>query len=330
VKRRKFLTLLGGAVATPSLLWPIAARAQQSRVYRIGMLDTTSESLNVANLDAFRQGLREFGHVEGKNFVIVYRSADGRTERFPALAAELVRLNVDVIVPRGTPAALAAADASISIPIVVTAIAEPLGSGLVASLARPGRNVTGFSSYVTDLHGKRVELLKETVPNVTRIAALLNMDNPNHAGEWREIESAARSLGIEPQLLTARTVNEIERAFDIASTQRADALIIGLDTLMQTNRQLIVELAARHRLPAVYSAREFVDAGGLFVYGASYPDLYRRAAAYVDKILKGAKAADLPVQQPTKFDFIINLKTAKALGLDVPATVLARADQVIE
>jgi putative tryptophan/tyrosine transport system substrate-binding protein len=326
MRRREFIAGIGGAAALP-----FAARGEtQKKVYRVGFLETTSQALNVPNLDAFRKAMRELGYREGTNLTIDYRSAEGHTERFPTLAAELVRLKDDVIVPRGTPAALAAADATTTIPIVITAIAEPLGSGLVASLARPGRNVTGFSSYVTDLDAKRVEILKELVPGMVRLAALLNPQNPNHAAEWLEIEKAARTLRVEPMQTIARTSAEIDAAFERAVAQRANAIIVGLDTLTQTNRDQIIALAARHRLPAMYSARESVDAGGLIVYGTNYPDLYRRTAAYVDKILKGAKAAELPVQQPTKFELVINLKTAKLLGLTVPPTLLARADEVIE
>ena len=327
MRRREFIGLLGGAAVT----WPLAARAQQSgTVHRIGVLETTSAALNAVNLNAFRQGLREHGHVEGQNIVIEYRTADGRNERFQDLAVELVDLRVDVIVTRGTPAALAAKNAAGMIPVVMAASGDPLGTGLVASLARPGGNVTGLSAFVRELMAKRVELLKESVVGAARIAALLNLDNPASALEWDEIAAAGRSLGIESRLLDVRKPEEIAPGFDSASDQRANALIVGLDTLTQSNLKLIVELAAMHRLPAFYPSREFVDAGGLIAYGVSYPDLYRRAATYVDKILKGAKPSDLPIQQPTKFELVINLKTAKALGLTVPEAFLLRADEVIE
>jgi ABC-type uncharacterized transport system substrate-binding protein len=325
MNRRVFVTLLGGAAAS----WSLAARAQQAeRVRRIGILETTSRPLNAANFEAFREALRELGHIEGRNLVIEYRSADGRSERFPELATELVRLNCDLIITRGTPASLAAKQASETIPIVMTAIAEPFT--LVSSIAHPGGNITGLSSLSTDLYSKRLELLKEMIPVLGRVAHLTNMGNPNVVRIRREVETAARSLGIASPLLDVRKPEDIGPAFDSASNQRVDALIVGIDTVTQANRQLIALLAARHRLPAIYASREFVEAGGLMTYGVSYSDLYRRAAIYVDKIFKGAKPAELPIEQPTKFDFVINLRAAKAIGLAIPETFLARADEVIE
>jgi ABC-type uncharacterized transport system substrate-binding protein len=325
MNRRVFVTLLGGAAAS----WSLAARAQQAeRVRRIGILETTSRPLNAANFEAFREALRELGHIEGRNLVIEYRSADGRSERFPELATELVRLNCDLIITRGTPASLAAKQASETIPIVMTAIAEPFT--LVSSIAHPGGNITGLSSLSTDLYSKRLELLKEMIPVLGRVAHLTNMGNPNVVRIRREVETAARSLGIASPLLDVRKPEDIGPAFDSASNQRVDALIVGIDTVTQANRQFIALLAARHRLPAIYASREFVEAGGLMTYGVSYPDLYRRAAIYVDKIFKGAKPAELPIEQPTKFDFVINLRAAKAIGLAIPETFLARADEVIE
>ena len=324
MKRREFITLIGGTAAA----WPLAARAQSA--YRIGVLETTSAALNAANFDALRQGLRQHGYIEGQNLVIEYRSADGRAERFPDLAAELVRLNVDLIVTRGTPAIFAAKNATKTIPVVMAASGDPLGAGVVAGLARPGGNVTGLSAFVTELQAKRLELLREMVPRINRIAALLNMSSPAEPPQWEETKVAARTLAIEPQLLDVRKPEDLGRAFETAIRQRADALVVGMNVLTQANRRPIADLATKHRLPAIYASREFVDAGGLVVLGVSYPDLYRRAATYVDKILKGAKPADLPIEQPTKFELIINLKTAKALGLEIPPTVLARADEVIE
>ena len=324
MKRREFITLIGGTAAA----WPLAARAQSA--YRIGVLETTSAALNAANFDALRQGLRQHGYIEGQNLVIEYRSADGRAERFPDLAAELVRLNVDLIVTRGTPAIFAAKNATKTIPVVMAASGDPLGAGVVAGLARPGGNVTGLSAFVTELQAKRLELLREMVPRINRIAALLNMSSPAEPPQWEKTKVAARTLGIEPQLLDVRKPEDLGRAFETAIRQRADALVVGINVLTQANRRPIADLAMKHRLPAIYASREFVDAGGLVVLGVSYPDLYRRAATYVDKILKGAKPADLPIEQPTKFELIINLKTAKALGLDVPPTLLGRADEVIE
>jgi len=324
MNRRAFV--LGGVAA---LAAPHATDAQYlEKLYRIGMLERTSTTINAANLDAFRRGLRELGYVEGKNFVLEYRSADGRDERFPGLATELVRLKVDLILTRGTPAVLAAKNATGTIPVVMTGIGDPVGQGVVASLARPGANVTGLSAQVTDIYAKRVEVLKELVPRAVRLAALLNMSNPAIPPQWKEVETAARSLGIQPQLLDVRKAEDLEPAFDAAIRLRADALVVGIDTLTQANQRLIVDLASKHRLPAIYASMEF--AGGLVVYGVNYPDQYRRAASFADRIFKGASPADLPIEQPTKFELVINLKTAKALGLTIPPSLLQRADQVIE
>ena len=313
------------------ILAPLVAEGQQTgKIYRIGMLETTSMALNAANLDAFRQGLRELGYVEGRNFMIEYRSADGRRERFPELATELVRLKVDVILTRGTPAVMAAKNATGTIPVVMAASGDPLLSGVVAGLARPGGNVTGLSAIVVEVTGKRLQLLREVVPGVSRIASLLDMGNPNNALQWKETEIAAPSLGVQPQLLDVRKPGDFGGAFDAAIRQRASAMVVGIDALTQANHRSIIDLAAKHRLPAIYAAREFVDAGGLVAYGVSYPHLYHRAASFVDKILKGAKPADLPVEQPTKFELVINLKTANALGLTIPQTILLQADHVIE
>jgi len=325
IRRREFITLLGSAAA-----WPLAARAQQpGRVWRIGVLETVSQVLNTTNMDAFQQGLRALGYVEGQNYVLEYRSSDGDADRFLDLATELVRLNVDLIVTRGTPAAFAAKKATNTVPVVMAASGDPLSYGLIASLARPGGNITGLSA-LTSAFSKRIELLKELVPTVAQISALLNMSNPGLARQWSEIEKAARKLGIQPQLSDIRKRDDIERAFDAAGKQDANALIIGTDTLTQSNSQFIVGLAEKHRIPALYASIEFIAAGGLFAYGVNYPDLYRTAATYVDKILKGAKPADLPVMQPTKFELVINLKAAKLIGLTVPPSLLAIADEVIE
>jgi putative ABC transport system substrate-binding protein len=324
MRRREFITLVGAAAA-----WPLTTSAQQSeKVYRIGMLERTSTAINAANLDGFRQGLRELGYAEGKNYVIEYRSADGRDERFPGLAAELVRLKVDLILTRGTPAALAAKNATGTIPVVITGVGDPVGQGIVAGLPRPGGNVTGLSATVTEIYPKRVELLRELVPGAARMAALFNMSNPAIPPAWKQVETAARSVGIQAQLLDVRKPEDLEPAFDAAMRQRADALVVGLDTLTQANQRLIVDLAATHRLPAIYASMEFV--GGLVAYGVNYPNMYRHAARFADKIFKGAKPADLPVEQPTKFALVINLKAAKALGLQVPPSLLAVADEVIE
>jgi ABC-type uncharacterized transport system substrate-binding protein len=326
MKRREFITLLGGAAALP-----VTALAQQaSKVWRIGMLDTSSAVLNSANIDAFRQSLRQLGYVEGQNVLIEYRSGEGHIERFPELAAEMVRLNVDVIVTRGTPAAVAAKNATANIPIVMASIGEPVETGMVVSLAHPGGNVTGLSAFVTELTAKRVEILREVIPQISRIAMLDNMENRSVPAQWEQLKKAALALGLEPQLHDVRKPNDIGPAFDAAMARRADAISVGNDGVLIANRSQVAALAARHRLPAIYATREFVDAGGLLSYAASYPDLYRRAAIYVDKIFKGAKPAELPIEQPTKFEMVINLRTAKALGLEIPPTLLARADEVIE
>ena len=322
--RRTFISVTLGLLAAP-----LTAEAQQAgKVYRIGMLERTQPATNAANFEAFRRGLRELGYVEGKNLVIEYRSAEGRDERFAALATELVRLNVDLILTRGTTAALAAKNATGTIPVVITGLADPVGQGIVASLARPGGNITGVSAIVTELYAKRVEILRELLPRASRIAALCNMSSPALPPAWKEIETAARSLGIQPQLLDVRKPEDLGPAFDGAVKQPTDALVVGLDTLTQASQRLIVDLAAKHRLPAVYASMEF--AGGLVVYGVNYPDHYRRAATFADRIFKGTLPGDLPVERPTKFELVINLKTAKALGLAIPPSLLQRADQVIE
>ena len=320
------------ALALAFLIWVTGAAcvhaAQLERPYRIGMLERTSASTNAVNIEAFRQGLREHGYVEGENFVIEYRSADGHDDRFPALAADLVRGKVDLILTRGTPAALAAKRATARIPVVITGVGDPVGQGVVASLARPGANVTGLSAAVTDIFPKRVQLLKELVPKAARIAVLFNMSNPALPPQWKEVERATRALRIEPLLLDVRTVADLEPAFEAAVRQRADGLIVGIDTLTQANRRLIVDLAARRRLPAIYASSEF--AGGLISYGVNYPEMYRRAASYADKILRGAKPADLPVEEPTSFELMINSTTARALGLTIPPALLLRADSVTD
>ena len=325
--RRQWVFALGASAFAVSLRGFAQA---QDRIWRIGMLETVSRELNAANLDAFQQGLRELGYVEGRNLTIEYRSADGRSERFPGLVAELIGLKVDLIVTRGTPASLAAKRATQTIPVVMANAGEPVESGLVASLAHPGANVTGLSSLTVRIEAKRLALLRELVPTIARIAALYNMSSPANPPQWKEVETAARSLGLQAQLLDARKPEDLAAAFDLATKQHADGLIVGQEGLLQANRKRIVELAATHRLPAIYRSMEFIEAGGLMAYGPSYPDLYRRAATYVDKIFKGAKPGDLPVEQPTKFELIINLKTAKALGLTIPPALLLRADEVIK
>jgi putative ABC transport system substrate-binding protein len=324
MNRREFILALGGAVA-----WPLAARAQQpTKSYRIGMLETISAALNAPHLDAFRKGLRELGYVEGKNYTIEYRSADGRAERFPELAAELVRLGVDLIVVRGTPGTIAAKNATGRIPAVMASVGDPLL--IVDSLAHPGGNVTGLSAFVNEMTSKRIGLMKELVPAMSRIALFANMSNAVSPPQWEETKTAARSLGSEAELLDVRSRDEVGRAFETAVGRHVDALIVAFDGLFQANTRMIAELAARNRLPAIYVGREFIEAGGLMTYGVSFPHLYFRAATYVDKIFRGAKPADLPVEQPTKFELIINLKAAKAIGLAVPVHLQQLADEVIE
>ena len=306
-----------------------AARAQQvARSYRIGILESIPEAQNRGNLDALRKGLRDLGYVEGQNLVIEYRSADGRAERFPDLAAELVRLKVDLILTRGTPATMAAKNATRTIPVVMATMGDP--HPIVATFAHPGGNVTGVTTFSTELTAKRIELLKEFVPHLSRVALLHNMANPAAPPEWKETKAAARSLGLQAELLDVQRLADLGPAFERAARHRIGALLVGADGLTQMHQRAIVDLVARNRLPAAYPTREFVEVGGLMAYAVNYPDLYLRLASYADKIFKGAKPEELPVQQPTKFELVINIKTAKALGLTVPQSVLLRADEVIE
>jgi ABC-type uncharacterized transport system substrate-binding protein len=324
VKRREFITLLGGAAAT----WPLAARAQQpGKLPTIGYLGGGGSINQRAWVDAFVQRMRELGWIEGRTVVIEYRWAEGRSERAAEIAAEFVRLKADVIVTDGTPSIVAAKQATSVIPIVFAAAGDPVGSGLVASLARPGGNVTGLSVQAADLAGKRLEILREVIPGLRRLAILARTGSPT--AQRREAQAAAHTLGLEVVPAEIRRAEDIAPAFD-ALKARADALYVFGDPLMATNRIRINTLAQGARLPTIYSQREFVEAGGLMSYGPNFPDLHRRAAEYVDKILRGAKPADLPVEQPTKFDFVVNLTTAKALGLEIPPSLLARADEVIE
>ena len=310
---------------------PLTAEAQPAgKVYRIGMLETRSTVLNAANMDAFRQGLLELGYQEGQNFEIVYRSSDGRDDRFPGLASELARLRVDLILTRGTPAVRAVMSAAPSIPVVMAASGDPVGSGLVASAARPGGNVTGLSSGLTEVYAKRVELLRELLPSLARLAAIFNMGNRSAVPQWHVVEATARSLGIEPQLLDVRRPEDLWTAFEAAVEQRAEALIVGLDGITQGNLRPVAERATQQRLPSIYPEKAYADAGGLITYGASDFHMYHRAATFVDKIFKGAKPADLPVEWPMKFELVINLKTAKVLGLTIPPTLLFQADKVIQ
>jgi putative ABC transport system substrate-binding protein len=327
MRRRDFITLLGAAATSLGLAADL--RGQTGRVYRIGVLETIPAALNGANLAGLLRGLRERGYFEGRNLQIEYRSADGRADRFPDLAADLVRLPVDLIVTRGTPAAIAAKGATETVPIVMAAIGEPLSVGVVANLAHPGGNITGLSAFVTELAGKRVELLKAAGPAIARVGFLQDMGNPVSPPQWEATQAAANMLGLSAELLDVRTSNSIVDAF-ARIADRLDALSVGIDVLTQANAKMIVDLAADYKMLTAYPAREFVDIGGLLSYGPSYPDLYYRAAGLIDKIFKGAKPGDLPVEQPTKLELVINLKTAMALGLTVPPSLLARADEVIE
>jgi putative ABC transport system substrate-binding protein len=323
--RRAFI----GGVAGGLLVVPLVARAQQvGKVYRIGILEAIPAAQNSANLLALRKGLRDLGYVEGRNLIIEYRSADGRAERFPELASELVNLKVDLIVTRGTPAAKATKNATSTIPVVMATMGDP--RSIVASFAHPGGNITGVTTFSTELTAKRIELLRELVPNFSRVALLHNMGNPAAPPEWEEIKTATRSLGLQAELLDVRSQGDLGPAFDLAVRKHVDALIIGADGFTQMHQRVIVDSVARNRLPAAYPAREFVEAGGLIAYAVNYPDLYFRLASFADKVFKGAKPGELPVEQPTKFELVINLKTAKALGLTIPQSLLVRADEVIQ
>src|SRR5215475_6459227 len=325
MQRRDFIRIFGSA----ALAWPLGAYAQQpKKIWRIGMLETIAAPLKTADYDAFIAGLEALGYAEARDFKIEYRSADGHPDRFPKLAQDLVSQNVDLITTRGTLAAFAAKNATKTIPVIMMAIGEPLL--IVASLARPGGNITGLSAFVNDLMGKRTELLRDMLPGLSWVGALLNMSNRSQPPQWTEIQKTARANGIETQLFDVRSTTDLVTAIDDASKHKAGAVVVGIDTLTQSNHRLIIELAAKQRVPAIYPSREFVDAGGLISFGANYPDLYRRAATFVDKIFKGAKPSDLPVEQPTKFEMIVNLKSAKTIGLTVPPMLLARADEVIE
>jgi ABC-type uncharacterized transport system substrate-binding protein len=323
--RREFVALLGGAAA-----WPLAARAQQAaKVLRIGYLGGTTPSVQGQSVAAFVQRLRELGWIEGRNIAIEYRWLGGRTERADEIAAEFVRLNVDVILAGGTEAAIAVKQATSTIPIVFPTAGDPVGSKLVASLARPGGNVTGLSNLGTDLAAKRLEILREALPDLRRLATMVNTDSSASSFETDQIRAAAGALGLEIIPLPIRRAEEIATALE-GLKGRAQALYTTGDSLVNAQRLRINTFALAARLPTMFSRREYLEVGGLMSYGANFLDLIRRSADYVDKILRGASPADLPVEQPTKFDLVINLMTARALGLTVPPTLLARADEVIE
>jgi len=325
VKRREFITLLGGAAA-----WPLAARAQQSgKLPTVGFLGSATPLVESQRVAAFVQRLRQLGWIENRNVAIEYRWAEGRSERFVEFATEFVQLKVDLIVAPSTPAVIAAKQATSIIPIVFAGAGDPVATGLVASLGRPGGNVTGLASQLVDTGSKRLELLREVVPSLRRLAIMGNVGNPAIVLEMREVQATARALGLEA------TTFEILRAEDIAPVLealkgRVEALYLAPDPLLNSNRIRVSTLALGARLPTMYGVRDYVEAGGLMSYGANVVDQHRRAADYVDKILRGAKPGDLPVEQPTKFDLLINLTTAKVLGLTIPESFLLRADEVIE
>jgi putative ABC transport system substrate-binding protein len=325
VSRRRILMALGAG----GILAPLTLVAQPSRVYRIGFLGNSTAALEANLIGPFRDGLREHGYVEGRNVVIDFRWAEGNYSRFPKLIAELVSQKPDVIVTAGTPAALAVQKGAPSIPLVMVAVGDPVGSGLVASLALPGGNSTGLTSIAPDLEGKRLELLMEIVPNLKHIAVLLNPANRFHVTAEAELREAARDVDVRVDAVGVATAAELDRAFDAIVRVHPDAFIMLADRVFLHNRARIVEFAARNRLPAAYAYRELVDAGGLMSFGPNYADMHRRAATYVDRILKGAKPRDLPIELPTKFELVINMKTANALGLTIPQTVLVLANELI-
>ena len=318
------------AIALTFAFGGVVAQAQpSSKVPRIGYLTIASAASQAVRTEAFRNGLRELGYVEGNNIVIESRSADEKLDRLAALAAELVRLKVNVIVTVGPVSTRAAKQATTTIPIVMAQDTDPVANGYVASLARPGRNITGLSTLAPEISGKQLELLKEIVPKLSRVAVLGTSTRPGNAQSLKETELAARAVGVKVQYLEVRDAKDIETTFQAARKGRADAILVLGGAVLNSHRSQVIELAAKSQLPAIYAVMEFVEDGGLMTYGVSLTDLYRRAATYVDKILKGVKPADLPVEQPTKFEFIVNLKAAKQIGLTIPPNVLARADKVI-
>jgi putative tryptophan/tyrosine transport system substrate-binding protein len=325
MRRRDLITLLGGAAAA----WPLAARAQQKAMPVIGFLHFASPGPFALYVVAFRQGLSETGYVEGQNLAIEFRWAEGSYDRLPAMAADLVDRKVDVIVAAGPPSARAAKNATSTIPIVFSS-ADPIGEGLVASLARPGGNLTGVSVLTVELVAKRLELLSELVPQAKVIVLLVNPNNPNTEPMIRDVQEAARTKWVELPILKAGSESEIDAAFASLVQLQAGGLVVGADPFFNSRREQLVALAARHVVPAIYEWREFAKAGGLISYGTSLAGIYRQDGIYTGRILNGAKPADLPVEQPTRFELVVNLKTAKALGLTVPPSILARADEVIE
>jgi len=326
VKRRDFITRLGGV----AVAWPLAARAQQAgKVYRVGFLGGADHTGYATQMQALRLGLRDHGYVEGKNTTIEYRWAEGKYERLPALATELVRdLKVDVIITQGTPAALVAKQATTTIPIVMAIVGNPVETGIVVSLARPGGNITGSSFFYPEINAKRLELIKGLIPGLARAGVLMNPDNPAMVSVLHVMQETARAINVDLRPMNVRLLDELDAAFELAKTQ-IEALTVIDEGLFIANARRIAELAIRSRLPSI-GFREHCEAGGLAAYGVNFPHIWRQSMVLVDKVLKGTKPADLPIQQATRFEFVINLKTAKALGLEIPPMLLARADEVIE
>jgi putative ABC transport system substrate-binding protein len=326
VKRRQFITLLGGAAGA----WPLAARAQQSaKVPRIGFLRFGPATANAGRVEALRLGLRQLGYVEGKNIIIEFRWAE-TVDQLPQLAAELVRINVDIIFAMSSTEVEPTRHATKTIPIVFATHADPVGLGHVASLARPGGNITGLTIILTDLVAKQLEIFKEAVPQATRIGVLFSPTAPSHRPALQAVETAGERLGVQLVMVPARTVEDFEGAFSTMSREHVGGFLVVASPLSQSHRASLADLALKHRLPGMFGAKESVEAGGLMSYAADFNDMIQHAATYIDKILKGTKPADLPVEQPTKFDLVINLTTAKALGLKIPESFLLRADEVIE
>ncbi len=327
-RRRKLIVALGaGALAAPLACF---AQQQPAKFARIGFLGNSTAALEANLIGPFREGLRDLGYVEGRNILIEYRWAEGKYERFPALIAELIAMKVDVIVTAGTPATLAVKKATTSAPLVMVAVGDPVGTGIVASLARPGGNITGLSSIAPELEGKRLELLREVSPKLSHVAVFWNPVNAFHTSAMKQVRAAAQAMRINVLPLAVGKAEELEGAFAAIVKERPDALLVLADRIFLHNRARMMDFAAKNRLPSVNAYRELVEAGGLMSFGPSYPGMHRRAAYFVDKILRGAKPADLPVEQPATFELVINLKTAKALGIKIPQSVLLRADQVIE
>ena len=326
IKRRSILVLLAALVMS----LPAAAQPAAAKMYRIGFIGNSTPALEANLVGPFRDGLREHGYVEGRNLVIEYRWAEGNYARLPALAAELIASKVDVLVAAGTPAALAVKRATTTVPMVMVAVGDPVGTGLVASLARPGGNLTGLVSIAPDLEGKRLELLREIVPKLSQVSVLINPANPYTVSSAEQIRAAAQALRLKVHFANVRTGEELDQALEAIAGEHADGLIMVADRIFLHNRARIAGFATRHRLPGVYAYSELVDEGGLMSFGPSYPGMHRRAAYFVDRILKGANPADLPMEQPEKFELVVNLKSAKAFGLTIPQSVLLRADRLIQ